>query len=178
MFESCRAHLRVSRAGAEVGVVRDLGAHVAERDAVGGARDAADRLLTERELVARFRAAVDLEHAQPAVDLAAVVLPRDRLLPRIAAFAEADVRVLEPGFGRKDRLVELASPARDTRLDAPALDLLLGRILAGRPLVEDLVAADDEPGLVLLGLDLDLRREARALQLRPHDVAELGLGQE
>src|SRR5919198_3853421 len=161
MFESCRAHLRVPRAAREHGITRNLCADVAERDAVRRARDSSDDLPLERQLVAGFRRTVDVENTQAAVDLAAVVLPRDRLLPRIAALREADVRLFEPRLCRQDRVVELATPARHSRLDAPALDVLLARLVAGRPLVEHLVLADDEPRLVVLGLDVDLRSEAR-----------------
>ena len=51
-------------------------------------------------------------------------------------------------------------------------------LLTGRPFVEHLVAAEDEPRLVLLRLDLRLRREAHAQQLAANRLAELGLGQE
>ena len=43
---------------------------------------------------------------------------------------------------------------------------------------QPLGVAEDEQRRVLLELDLALRREARAQQLRPHDLAELRLGQE
>src|SRR5262249_25970288 len=58
------------------------------------------------------------------------MLARDRLLARIAALGEADVRLVEPGLRRKDRVVELVAPARDARLDAPALDVFLARLVA------------------------------------------------
>ena len=54
--------------------------------------------------------------------------------------------------------------------------------LAGRHAVvarrDALALAEHDRRRVLLGLDLALRREAGAQQLRAHDLAELGLGQE
>src|SRR5438105_13313509 len=173
MFESCRAHFRVRRAGGEHGVVRNLRPNVGESHAWDRARDSTDRLAVERQLVARGHVALDVEDAEAAIDLAAVVLPRDRLLSGIAAFREADVSRLEAGLRGQHTVVELRAPARDTGLDPPALELCVARLVTGRPLVEDLVAAEHEPGLVLLGPDLHLRRETRPLQLRAHGVPEL-----
>src|SRR3954451_7258457 len=92
----------------EVGIVRNLCAHVTEGYAVGSARNPADDLFAQLELVPRRRFALDVEDSQPAVDLAPVVLAGDRLLPRVTPFAEADVRLLEAGLGREDGVVELA----------------------------------------------------------------------
>src|SRR5207237_3446963 len=71
------------------------------------------------------RVVVKLDHSELAVDVPAVVQSRDRLLPGIAALREADVCLVEARLGREDALVELASPARDARLDPPKLELLL-----------------------------------------------------
>ena len=122
--------------------------------------------------------AVDLQHAQPAVHLASVALSGDRLLARIAAFAEADVRLVEARFCGQDAIVDLSAPAWDARLDPPALELLLIHLFARRPLVEHFFAAEDEPRLVLLGLDLRLRGEAHPDELRASGLAELRLRQE
>src|SRR3954449_7307117 len=100
MFESCRAHLRVSRTRQKIGVVRDLRAYVAERDAVRCAGDAPDSLVVVHELVTRRHVALDVEHPQAPVDLAAVVLARDRLLARVAPLVEVDMRLFEPGLRR------------------------------------------------------------------------------
>src|SRR5919197_4934898 len=140
MFESCRAHFRVAGARSEHGVVRHFDAYVAERDAVRGARDLSDDLSVERQLVARLRAAVELEDAQATVDLPAVVLPRDRLLARIATLREADVRLVEPRLRGQDRVVELMAPAWDAGLDPPAFDVFFARLVALRSRVEHLVA--------------------------------------
>ena len=71
--------------------------------------------------------AFDLEHAQAPVDLPAVVQAGDRLLPRIAALRERDVRLVQPGLGGKDRAVELLAPGRGRGLDPDALDLVRGQ---------------------------------------------------
>src|SRR5690348_13298198 len=178
MFESCRAHSRVSHTRRKLRVVGNLCPYISKGDTIRGAGDAAYPLSLERQLVTGLRSARDLQHAQAPVHLAAVVLARNRLLAGIATLAEADVRLLEPGFGGKDAVVELVTPARNARLDAPAFDIFLARLVARRPLVEHFVPAEDEPRLVLLRLDLDLGGEACACELRPHDLPELGLGQE
>ena len=64
---------------------------------------------------ASFRQLVELEHAQPAVRVAAVVQPRDRLLARVAALREGDVRRVEARLGREDPVVDLVTPARHAR---------------------------------------------------------------
>src|SRR3954464_2283993 len=91
---------RVARAETERRIFRHFGAHVAERDAVHCAGDAPNGLLVEHELVAGRHRAVDVEHAQATVDLAAVVLASNGLLPRIAALLEVDVRLFEAGLSR------------------------------------------------------------------------------
>src|SRR3954467_15167593 len=108
MFESCRAHFRVARAARKLEgrVVGHFGSDVSERHAVSCARDAADLLVAELQLVACLRFALDVEDAKLPVHLSAEVLPRDRLLPGIAAFAEADVRLPKAGLGREDLVVE------------------------------------------------------------------------
>src|SRR4029077_14060506 len=149
----------------QVRVVRDLYAHIAECDAWDHARDAAHPLAVEEQFGTRGRVAFHVQHAQLAVHLPAIALTRDWLLARIAAFAEADVRLVEARFGREDLFVDLSAPARNACLDPPALELLLTDLVARRTVVEHFFAAEDQPGLVLLRLDLDLGREARAQQL-------------
>jgi hypothetical protein len=139
----------------------DFYSHIRERQAWDCARDAADLLSLQQQVISLRGLAVDLQHAQPAVHLAAIALPGDRLLARIAAFAEADVRLVETGFCGQDAIVDLSPPARDARFDPPALELLLVNLFARRPLVEHFFAAEDQPRLVLLGLDLRFRGEAQ-----------------
>src|SRR3954465_7672729 len=86
---------RVARSVTQRGILRDLCAHVGKSDAVRCAGDPPDGLLFEHELVAGRHLALDVEHAQATVALAAVVLTRNRLLPGIAALLEVDVRLLE-----------------------------------------------------------------------------------
>src|SRR5438876_6622077 len=159
-------------------MVRDLDPNIAEGDAVHCARDPADRLTFVEQLVAWLWGAFDLEHAQAAVHLASMALAGDRLLARIAALREADVRVVQACLGRQDFLVELAAPAGDAGLDTPALELLLADLVSRGALVEDLVAAENKPCLVFLRLDLDLRSKARSQQLCPDDVTEFRLRRE
>ena len=117
--------------------------------------------------------------AQPAVRAAAVVQPRDRLLARVAALREGDVRLVEPGLGGEDRLVELAAPDRRAGLDPQPLELLAGlgglALLLGPALerldavvvvADPLAGAELQVAAVRLELDLALRREARAEQGR------------
>src|SRR5262249_9434273 len=151
-------------------IVRDFGAHVAECDTVHRTRDASDGLAVEEKLVIRLHRAVDVENAEPTVDLAAVVLACDRLLSWVAPLREADVRFLEACLGRQDPFVELCAPLRTAGLDPPALDVLGARVAARRTLVEHLLAADDEPRLMLLRFDLDLRRKTRPHELRTDNV--------
>ena len=74
-------------------------------------------------------------------------------------------------------LVDLSAPPRNACFDPPALELLLADLVSCRTVVEHFLSAEDQPGLVLLRLDLRLRREARAQQLRAHRVTKLRLGQ-
>src|SRR5205085_3634472 len=128
--------------------------------------------------VRRNVVAFDLEDTQAAIELPAVVLTRDRLLARVAALAEADVRLRQSGFRRQHAIVDLAPPARDAGLDPPALERLIVDLFAFRSSVEDFFAAEDEPRIVFLRLDLRLRREAEAQQLVPDALAELGFGED
>src|SRR5438876_3357939 len=82
MFESCRAHLCVLRADGELCVVRHLRSNVGEREPFHRARDPADllALMDDLGVLAGDLVAVELEHAQPAIHLAAVALPCDGFL--------------------------------------------------------------------------------------------------
>src|SRR5690242_14360963 len=115
--------------------------------------------------------------------MAAVVQPRHRLLPGVAALVERDVGRLEPGLGRQHALVDLATPARHARGDAAQLELLVverrreaavdrlartGEV--GRE-ADGLVRSKDEHRLVLLGLDLALRAQTHAQQVRGYLLA-------
>src|SRR6266566_3191919 len=131
-------------------VVRNFGSDIAERHAGDCTRDAADVLAVQLQLVSRCGVSLDVEHAQPSVHLASVALPCDRLLPRVAPLAEADVRLVQAGLRREDALVDLVAPARDARLDPPAFELVLADLFARRTLVEQLGAAQHEPRLVFL----------------------------
>ncbi len=71
------------------------------------------------------RLAVEPEHAQPAVHVAAVVQARDRLLARVAALRERDRALVQPRLRRKDAVVDLACPTRASRASiAQALELV------------------------------------------------------
>ena len=89
MFESCRAHPRVPHGSGEPeeSVVGNLVADVRERETGDGARHAPDHLPLPDEVDARL-GGVDLENPETTVRMAAVVQPRDRLLPREAALRE------------------------------------------------------------------------------------------
>src|SRR5207248_6109942 len=100
----------------QLGVVRNLAADIAESLPGHGARDTADDLAVELDLVRRSRVG-DFELAQQTVRVAAVVQARDRLLARIAALRERDVRLLEPRLRRQNGLVELLPPGRRTRVN-------------------------------------------------------------
>src|SRR5581483_967895 len=88
--ETLRAQPGPAAVELELGVVRHLYPHVAEGDEAGvaprHARDAADGLAVEAQLrvVGRRLAGSQLEDAKRPVHPAPVVLPRDRLLARIA----------------------------------------------------------------------------------------------
>src|SRR4051794_2764740 len=97
---------RVARAETERRVLRHFGAYVGKSDAVRGAGDAPNGLLVEHELVAGRRLALDVEHAQAPVHLAAVVLTSNGLLPRIAALLEVDVRLFEARLSGQHTVVE------------------------------------------------------------------------
>src|SRR5215208_3439057 len=86
-------------------VVRHLGPHVGERDTRRGARDPADDAAVVHDLGLRLDLAVDAQDAQRPVDVATVVQARDRLLTRVAALAERDVRVGQPRLRRQHPLV-------------------------------------------------------------------------
>src|SRR6266511_3720796 len=70
------------------------------------------------------------------------------------------------------------SPDWNPRVDPPALEGFLPNLVPGRSFVEDLAAAEHQPRLVFLRLDLDFGREAHAEELRADLLAELGFGQE
>src|SRR6266536_2855262 len=53
----------------------------------------------------------------------AVVESRDRLLPRVAALREADVRLVETGLGGEHAVVELVAVARGPRFDAQTFEV-------------------------------------------------------
>src|ERR1043166_7226129 len=98
-------------------VIRHLRPHIGERDdravaAARSARDPADlpSFVEQRRVV--FRNLVELDDAEAAVRMATEVKACHRLLARITALREGDVRVLETGLGRKDAVVELPLPAR------------------------------------------------------------------
>ena len=174
----CAARTDHQAAGSSLGTLRT---HVRERDGgavgpAGAARDALDGGLR-----------VELDDLKLPVDVTAIMETRDRLLSGIAALLEADVRRVETGLRRQDRVVELAAPARNARLDAAELELVVvHRRLEAR--VEhfdgagkvrgDAVTSEDEERRVLLHLDLALRAQAHANELRADRLAELGLGQE
>ena len=132
----------------------------------------------------------------------AVVEPRDRLLPRVAALREADRALHEPRLGRHHTIVELASEPGRTREDAKPLELRFRdrRCVLRRVRVEELdrghavvpvrdrqlvvihddvlCGTDDHDGAVLLALDRALRREPGTEKLAGEALAGLGLGQE
>ena len=105
------------------------------------------------------------EPAHPAVRMAAIVQPGDRLLPRVAALAEADRALVQPCLRRHRVAVELATVARDAGLDARRLP---GRLVAaiGRRLGDQPVGADRRvqrrQRIVGVAPDDGVRRSARA----------------
>src|SRR5581483_7626641 len=107
----------------QLGSFRNLRADVPQGDAGNGARHPSDDLALVLDLVSGLRR-LDLEHAQPVVGVTAVAEPRDRLLARVAALGERDVRLVEPRLGGKDRVVELLAPGRDAGLDPGALEVV------------------------------------------------------
>src|SRR5581483_4428134 len=154
-------------------------------------RDAADVAARVDDGRSGIGRTVDVEDAEPSVDLAAVMLPRDRLLPGVAPLRERDRTLVETGFGGENAVVELAAVAWRPRLDPQPLELVLAERRL-ELLVEHLhrrtavVAIRDAVALapehdrrdVLLRLDLALRSEAHAEELRAQHLAELGLRQE
>ena len=120
--------------------------------------------------------------------MAAEVQPGDGLLARVAALGQADRPLDEARLGRHDAVVELAAPARAARLDAQPLELVFVERLArglrvqGLPRILAVLArarcrpAGSPPSTiaarVLLGRQLDLGGEARALELRAERLAE------
>ena len=120
MFELMPGALSAAAARARVEAAPRLrtspGARM-RRDAVGDtvARAAlvtrADDLALVDELGVRTRRlALELEHPQAAVGVAAVVQPRDRLLARIAALREADRPLGQARLGGQDAVVDLLAP--------------------------------------------------------------------
>ena len=181
-----------ARADRQRFVAGDLSPDVAERSdrpvrAAGRRGHAAHDLVVQREFcVVRWQlAGVQLEPAQLAVRVTAMVQARHRLLAGIAALREADVGRLEAGLGGEDPVVELLPPGRRTGLDAEQLQI--GRLacelgvehLDGRLAVvggrDPVGAVEDDRARVLLPIERDLGGEARAQQRRQAHVAELGL---
>src|SRR5215469_14225649 len=174
-------------------VIGHLRPHVGERDngpVVAGrcARDTADLPSVVEEWHVAVGQLIELEDAQPAVRMPPEVEPRDRLLPRVAALRVRDVRLVEARLRREDPVVDLVPPAGHAALDPEQLELVLreGRLkpgierLAGaRPVRREAVhAAEEEHRLARLALDLALRAQAHPRQLRAHDIAQTGLGEE
>jgi hypothetical protein len=106
----------------------------------------------------------------------------------VASLEELTLGRVEACLGRQDAVVELAPDPRRARADAQALELVLTDEIraVGRRGVEHLdglepvvavrnalAPAEDEERLVLLRLDLGLRREPEPAQLRRHTLAEL-----
>src|SRR5579884_4360776 len=130
---------------------------------------------------------VELEDAQPAVRMAAEVQPRYRLLTRVAALRERDVRLVEARLRGKDPVVDLALPAWNSALDPPQLDLFFRerrRETGVEPLAcpgpvcrESLSASERKHRLVLLGLDLALRAQTHPREVRQYGVAQPWLGE-
>src|SRR6266550_458334 len=108
--------------------------------------------------------------------MAAEMQARNRLLPRVAALRERDVRRVEARLRREDPVVDLVFPARHAALDPAQLELLLRQRRlepgierlprAGPVRREAFPTAEDEHGLVLLGVDLALGAQAHPRQLR------------
>ena len=184
-----RACVRFSRRRETSRLSRDFDADVAESAVADGARHAPDDLVAVADLVTGL-GAFDLQHPQAAVDLAPVPKARDRLLARVAALGERDVRLVETCFGRKDRVVELLAPGRPRALDAQALRLAFRERRLGvaveelRSRLAQLVVrnpallAERDHRDVLLGLDLDLRGEPGAQESGAHRITEPGLGEQ
>jgi hypothetical protein len=175
----------------ELGALGNLDADVGKGKARDGARNAADDALAVAHLVGlSCGLAVELEHSERAIHVAAVMEACERLLARVAALREGDGPLIEACLGGQDALVQLAAPARRARQDAKPLELVV-RMLCRELAVEHLdrrnsvvgggnpvgTAEDDRRG-VLLGLDLALGGEAHPRHVSANGLAELGLGQE
>ena len=93
-----------------------------------GARDLAGGALLVGDLHPRGDGLGRQQPAEPAVRLAAVEEPRDRLLADVAALRERDGALVEPGLLRNHRVVEIDAIAGAPALDAQAL----GGVLADR----------------------------------------------
>src|SRR5437773_1763441 len=157
----------------ELRVVGNFDADVREGEPRNRTGNPADRFAFEEELRAGGYFTLDLEDAKAAVHLAAMALARDRLLPWVTPLRKTDVRLVEARLGGEDPVVDLSSPERDARLDPPALELLLANLLAGRALVQRLIASQHQPRLVLFRFHLDLRREAGPQELLSNRLTEL-----
>src|SRR5262245_62577692 len=107
------------------------------------------------------------------------MLPRNRLLTRIAPLLEVDRPSIQPGLGGEHAIVDLATEARRPGADAQKIELVLADLVpVGRLLVDHLVrgeaevlrgdaarwrlAADDHGRRMRLELDRALRGEAGA----------------
>ena len=134
--------------------------------------------------------AVELEDAQASVDVAAMLQPGKRLLPRVATLGERDRTVGQAGLGGQYPVVDLGPPARCASEDAQTLELGIRWVGRDRA-VEDLYsrnpvvvvrdpfgAAEHDRRGVLLGLDLALRSDPHPPQMSQDRRAELGLGQQ
>src|SRR5207237_10747001 len=97
---------------------------------------------------------------------------------QVPSLRESASALRPPPLRRSDPVRALPAPPGEPGLDPPALELLLGHLVTLGPLVQDLSMAEDEPRLVLLGLDLHLRGEPCARELRAHGLAELRLRQQ
>ena len=123
------------------------------------------------------------------------MLAGDRLLARVAPLLEVDRSRVEPGFGGKDAIVELASVTRCGRPDPEELELVFVDLAPGRKLLVDhfvrrdselavrdsaggCLTADHQSGRVLFELDRDLRSEAAPRERGAETLGEIGLGQE
>src|SRR5947207_7838903 len=109
----------------QLGAAGDFGSHVGEGATGNCAGHSPDDLALVAELVTKS-GRFGLQNAEPPVDVTAIVQPGNRLLPWIATLREADVRLVEPGLGREDTVVELVAVAGRAGLDAHSLELRSG----------------------------------------------------
>ena len=134
---------------------------------------------------------LELQHAQAAVRVAAVVQPRDRLLARVAALREADRPLGQAGLGRQHAVVDLAAEARACRLGCGGARAPRRAIGAPRARVEQLdgrARRSRRSGAALArrGRSSTCAPRARSrpsprsacAAARAHAVAELGLGEQ